>query len=551
MSIKNLEIKPSEAKAVEIASLPTRPTSSATYGGRGLTAQEMKKAYDAYPALIKERFNALIADLLSGIAINDIPFSIPSHEPFGENIEQTVKGFLDAVGAILDFGTDDARTIFGFVKQFVSDVAKATSLEYDKSTHLLSLTIDGEEKSVKIDFDQFNDEITILKDRVDLAETDISVANDEIADLKKSKLDKTGGTISGNLDVAGNLFVNGENYETTVSSLKDRVDLLSTLLFNTIITKTTVEDTYTSRVTAGGLPVVSNTPTTVHKIEGETKATENLFDLSPDETDIARAAAAGVNVSSENNTLTISGTPTGSYTALKYFSLPESFAGKTITLSQSKYFEGGSAGYKTPGAVYFLLTSNKNSYTNHGATYSTPITVTIESGYTYRLSVQIGAYAGSEIEEETISFMVNEGTTALPYSDYYTGLKIAALYGITSTGAEGETDTSFQLDYPIELRKWDYIDVDAQELVIGTEEERKEDGEAAFTEEELAAYPDGYILSANGRVIDYPMETPTTTPLECPKTYTVWRDGLETVNYGDETTLPPTITQTYYEEVTA
>lgn len=196
MSIKNLEIKPSEAKSVEIASLPTRPTSSATYGGRGLTAQEMKKAYDAYPALIKERFNALIADLLSGIAINDIPFTVPSHDPFGENIEQTVKGFLDAVGSILDFGTDDARTIFGFVKSFVSDVAKATSLEYDKSTQLLTLTIDGEEKSVTIDFNQFAQ-----------FEAEIAELRSTIQTLDDTKFDKSGGGITGDVNIGGSVYI--------------------------------------------------------------------------------------------------------------------------------------------------------------------------------------------------------------------------------------------------------------------------------------------------------------------------------------------------------
>ena len=197
MSIKNLEIKPSEAKAVEIASLPTRPTSSATYGGRGLTAQEMKKAYDAYPALIKERFNDLIADLLSGIAISDIPFSIPSHEPFGENIEQTVKGFLDAVGSILDFGTDNARTIFGFVKQFISDVAKATSLEYDNSTQLLKLTIDGEEKSVTIDFSY----------KFDQFETAIAELRSTLQTLDATKFDKSGGGITGDVHIGGSVYI--------------------------------------------------------------------------------------------------------------------------------------------------------------------------------------------------------------------------------------------------------------------------------------------------------------------------------------------------------
>lgn len=694
MSIKNLEIKPSEAKSVEIASLPTRPTSSATYGGRGLTAQEMKKAYDAYPALIKERFNALIADLLSGIAINDIPFSIPAHEPFGENIEQTVKGFLDAVGDILDFGTDNARTIFGFVKQFVNDVAKATSLEYDKSTKLLSLTIDGQKKSVKFD------DISTLQTNVGNLQTDMSVAKNDIADLKESKLDKTGGTISGNLEVTGNLNVLGKTIESVLEKLNvkdavivtnadgstltvlsgfatrtgtdttygimydpasdsvklgivtvdengvyhfadgegspvatradsanmsngkivtwnatkrrmetttipavvdsaptngssnlvtsgavwqseedvislvfnvgngwgiqyekdndvlvlrnsftssessvvlgikdinDRVDFLSTLLFNTIITNTTVEDTYTSRVTAGGLPVVSNTPTTVHRIAGETKASENLIDLS-----IESGTYAGITISSNNNTWTLSGTPTSKFSTLKSGTLPSWLGGKTVTVSQSKYF----ASYNEAGAVYISIVK-VSPWTTVATSITESETVTLEEGATYRLLIMNGNT--SNFEEETVSFMVNLGETALPYSDYYAGMKNAAFKGVTSTGAEGETDTSFQLSASRQLRKWDYIDVDNQRVVYGSVEHTEE---TEFTDEELASFPE-YILSADRKTIVYHSETPTTEALTVPKTYTVWRNGSETLDTGAADALPPTITQTYYEEVTS
>lgn len=158
MSIKNLEIKPSEAKAVEVASLPTRPTSSATYGGRGLTAQQMKEAYDAYPALVKERFNALIADLLSGSALEDIPFTIPTHDPFGTGIESTVKAYLEYIGKILDFAndsTDDSyKTVYEFVHTVIADMAFATTLEYSKETRILKLTIGGFEKEVTIEVDK-------------------------------------------------------------------------------------------------------------------------------------------------------------------------------------------------------------------------------------------------------------------------------------------------------------------------------------------------------------------------------------------------------------
>lgn len=197
MSIKNLEIKPSEAKSVEVASLPTRPTSSATYGGRGLTAQQMKAAYDAYPALIKERFNALIADLLSGSALEDIPFTIPTHDPFGTGIQNTVKAYLEYIGKILDFANDSTdgsyKTVHEFVNTVVNDMANATTLDYDRTTRILTLTIDGFEKAVTIEVDKYEKAIQQL--------------NEQVASLEARKFDKAGGGISGDVNIGGNVFI--------------------------------------------------------------------------------------------------------------------------------------------------------------------------------------------------------------------------------------------------------------------------------------------------------------------------------------------------------
>lgn len=323
---------------------------------------------------------------------------------------------------------------------------------------------------------------------------------------------------------------------TGVIALKDRVDFLSTLLFNTIITMTDVEDTYTTRVTAGGLPVVSNTPTTVHRIAGETKASENLFDLSR-----SAGTDAGMTVSCDNNTWTLSGTPTSAYATLKSIDLPSWWGGKTITVSQSKYF----ASYNEAGAVYISIVK-LSTWTTVATSVTESKTVTLEEGATYRLMIMNGNT--SNFEEETISFMVNLGDTALPYSDYYPDLRSASFKGITSTGTDGETDTSFQLASAQSLKKWDYIDVDNKRVVTGTAEVTQE---TAFTDEELATYPAGYILSADRKTIAYPLETTTTAALTVPQTYTAWRNGSETLDTGAADALPPTITQTYYEEVTA
>lgn len=82
MSLNDLKITDEQAKAASVASLPTRPTSSAEYGGRGLTAQQMKEAYDKYPALVRKHFNDLISYLLGDAILGDMKYQSPDHAPF-------------------------------------------------------------------------------------------------------------------------------------------------------------------------------------------------------------------------------------------------------------------------------------------------------------------------------------------------------------------------------------------------------------------------------------------------------------------------------------
>lgn len=97
-------------------------------------------------------------------------------------------------------------------------------------------TLQTDVDTLQTDMSGAKDEITILKDRMELAETDISVnagditrlydSVDEnttgISDLKESKLDKTGGTVSGDLEVAGNLWVIGQTFESVLEKLNVR-----------------------------------------------------------------------------------------------------------------------------------------------------------------------------------------------------------------------------------------------------------------------------------------------------------------------------------------
>ncbi len=57
------KILTSEINANSVASLPDRPCADKEYGGSGLTAQEMKAAFDKLPLLAIERLNSLIDDI--------------------------------------------------------------------------------------------------------------------------------------------------------------------------------------------------------------------------------------------------------------------------------------------------------------------------------------------------------------------------------------------------------------------------------------------------------------------------------------------------------
>ena len=53
----------SEYASLRISALPSRPTASSAFGGRGYTASQLKEAFDQLPMLLVERFNALLEDI--------------------------------------------------------------------------------------------------------------------------------------------------------------------------------------------------------------------------------------------------------------------------------------------------------------------------------------------------------------------------------------------------------------------------------------------------------------------------------------------------------
>ncbi len=57
------KIEKEEIEEMKISSLPTRPTASKAFGGKGLSPGEMKAAFDRLPLFLVERFNELMDDI--------------------------------------------------------------------------------------------------------------------------------------------------------------------------------------------------------------------------------------------------------------------------------------------------------------------------------------------------------------------------------------------------------------------------------------------------------------------------------------------------------
>ena len=71
--MKTKKITIEEITPISISSLPTRPTASTAFGGKGMTSTEMKEAFDKLPLLAIERLNELIDDITSGRINESIP----------------------------------------------------------------------------------------------------------------------------------------------------------------------------------------------------------------------------------------------------------------------------------------------------------------------------------------------------------------------------------------------------------------------------------------------------------------------------------------------
>ena len=207
--------------------------------------------------------------------------------------------------------------------------------------------------------------------------------------------------------------------QTALANTQRQVDGLYTLLEqkNEIYVQT-ASDTYTTRETAGGENIADGVQTPVKKITGKTVKTTNLIRRPYVST---TSSILGVKCTvNDDGSITFNGTATGVVNFVLYN-------------INDCYLSEGTYTFKLYGGI-----QSEIYFVTGGAGSTVPIeygdrTITLEEGTAIgNFNIQIPT--GTVVNNVTVYPMLNEGSTALPYMPYFSGLKNAFFKEIVSTG---------------------------------------------------------------------------------------------------------------------
>lgn len=274
------------------------------------------------------------------------------------------------------------------------------------TTAELSQAVDGLDGDSK----QLKSEIDALDARMFAAEDSIIAVEDRVAENEKS------------ITSLGTRMTNAEG---NIKDLKSSVSLIWTILENTVITVTTVEDAYNTRVTADGLAVVDEAPTTVHKITGASAASINFAKLVN-----GTFTSNGVTFvsSSETGTVHISG------------SLDEGATFASLTVSHFSLRQGTYTLYAPHKVdkVSWIVRNEQNEKVESLSWNGTDTvkSFTVSADGSYNLYIYINESLSTVLDyTETPMLLYGDRTASLPaFAPYYAGIKSAGFKGLLSTG---------------------------------------------------------------------------------------------------------------------
>lgn len=363
-----------------VSSLPLTPTASPALGGRDYTPSEVKAAFDRLPRLIAARLNALLDAVTDGTLLADIPVAFGDgtlslsellallgdhliNPPAPDSAPASESGNTVTSGGVYTALAALREEVLSAAKTATDSALRAQKLRYDAATGALSLA--AEEGSAAFD--------------------------------------------SASLPIPG---------------MQETLSLLRTLLGASVLSET-VEDAFTTRPTAGGLSVVDEAPTTVHKITGASAVSANL------------AAVADQTIVS--NGVTFIGSATDG-TVQMTGSVTEENEYATATVTTGFYLPVGTytlyAPHKADKVGWHVRNAQSTSIAElnwNGTT--TAVSFTVSAPGSYHLYVLIPRGAGTLDYTETPMLLRGDRTASLPaFEPYYAGVKHASFTGIASCG---------------------------------------------------------------------------------------------------------------------
>lgn len=363
-----------------VSSLPLTPTASPALGGRDYTPSEVKAAFDRLPRLIAARLNALLDAVTDGTLLADIPVAFGDgtlslsellallgdhliNPPAPDSAPASESGNTVTSGGVYTALAALREEVLSAAKTATDSALRAQKLRYDAATGALSLA--AEEGSAAFD--------------------------------------------SASLPIPG---------------MQETLSLLRTLLGASVLSET-VEDAFTTRPTAGGLSVVDEAPTTVHKITGASAASINLAKLAN-----GTFTSNGVTFvsSSETGTVHISGSmeegATFASLIVSHFSLRQG----TYTLYVPHKVD-------KVGWIFRNEQNEKIDEISWNGT-STVKSITVSADGSYNLYIYVHRSLSTALNyTETPMLLHGDRTANLPvFEPYYAGVKHAGFMGIASCG---------------------------------------------------------------------------------------------------------------------
>ena len=363
-----------------VSSLPLTPTASPALGGRDYTPNEVKAAFDRLPRLIAARLNALLGAVTDGTLLADIPVAFGDgtlslsellallgdhlvNPPAPDSAPASESGNTVTSGGVYTALAALREEVLSAAKTATDSALRAQKLRYDAATGVLSLA--AEEGSAAFD--------------------------------------------SASLPIPG---------------MQETLALLRTLLGASVLFET-VEDTFTARPTAGGLSVVDEAPTTVHKITGASAASINLAELAN-----GTFTSNGVTYvsSSETGAVHISG------------SLDEGATFASLTVSHFSLRQGTYTLYAPHKVdkVSWIVRNEQNEKVESLSWNGTDTvkSFTVSADGSYNLYIYINESLSTVLDyTETPMLLYGDRTASLPaFAPYYAGIKSAGFKGLLSTG---------------------------------------------------------------------------------------------------------------------